>query len=1010
LLALCRVREILSDWVPGSPLQPRELRAALETPFSEASLEADRWFAGGWLCWLLGEPENAERRLEKAVQQFEQLGPAADGSEAAYWLARVRLRLHRPEPVTAFEKVLRSRSGSPRATCWFVDLLWRAGQLERAEQVWKTVRSNRKVAATEEAPLLEARLLLHHEEAARAERILGEASLRNGTLQVERDLLLVWTLAALNQTAAVPALLEQARQGPYPVAAVEAWQKLFELRQHPASSLPAPLPDPPWLAAWQRGQQLRQMGRIEEASAAFREALAVPLTRPFPRYALACLGQDDFAAILASQPGLFLAIRCRTQLVAQRFRQRKAGAAEMLDVLHQGEKHGFRLASGDHLRSLALILHHRSVSADELRAFVDAETNADPIVRRNRLRIALELATRCFPAPVALELALEWSKGDFVASDEDLRRILGEQLLGLVLSANPTKTTETETLDTAQRFLGGHRKVALTRAWLHPLGEGDDLAASPTDEALARLWRAAQMLSRGIPSADAQPWRDEVKAIRKSSSCRGLAQGLLVQEAAQRGDVEALVELLNEPEPWTIFSSGPPKFVLPAIAGVVRAQSRSQRLRQSLARWLGNWKLSALEPAAQPLAVHAGLIPLDPSTAEPPSGIPLIPWLLHQATQAISREKYREALTWIRRALTLDSPSIPEAVRAALPDLERLAQAQALAGVLQFHPDQPLPAPGLLAGCVDLLEADPDGQAVLLAASRGETDSVRQSLNRLANRNPLPPPLAHHLALVYHRAALLLEERDAPEAEPCWGLAWRCWLTILASALPAVSATVETAEQRVGFPRGSNERLLLECLLRLHRERINELLIRNDVDGARRHWERVHGLPKRAEEFNPALSPILVEAISAFREELATEYLTATREVMRHGDIPPGWQADYEKGLTYLRRLLSLDRDNLRLLTALVETCTDWFLDCYNNEDAPRLWEQVERFTPFALKLARMIENRADDLTARGVLSEFYKFRGFIADGRERKIALYREALKFNPANQNVRELLAELE
>ena len=42
-------------------------------------------------------------------------------------------------------------------------------------------------------------------------------------------------------------------------------------------------------------------------------------------------------------------------------------------------------------------------------------------------------------------------------------------------------------------------------------------------------------------------------------------------------------------------------------------------------------------------------------------------------------------------------------------------------------------------------------------------------------------------------------------------------------------------------------------------------------------------------------------------------------------------------------------------------------------------------------------------------LAEFYKFRGFVAAGRENKAALYREALRFNPANENARELLAEL-
>jgi hypothetical protein len=98
------------------------------------------------------------------------------------------------------------------------------------------------------------------------------------------------------------------------------------------------------------------------------------------------------------------------------------------------------------------------------------------------------------------------------------------------------------------------------------------------------------------------------------------------------------------------------------------------------------------------------------------------------------------------------------------------------------------------------------------------------------------------------------------------------------------------------------------------------------------------------------------------------------------------------------------------LLAALVEICNDWFLDLYHQSDPPRLRAQVERFTPFALQLARGIDERPGDLSARAALADFWKFRGFLAADRQQKADLYREALRFNPANSNVRDLLAELE
>ena len=47
---------------------------------------------------------------------------------------------------------------------------------------------------------------------------------------------------------------------------------------------------------------------------------------------------------------------------------------------------------------------------------------------------------------------------------------------------------------------------------------------------------------------------------------------------------------------------------------------------------------------------------------------------------------------------------------------------------------------------------------------------------------------------------------------------------------------------------------------------------------------------------------------------------------------------------------------------------------------------------------------------ARAALGGFTKFRGFVAADSARKAELYREALRFNPADENVRELLARLE
>src|SRR5262249_35915303 len=196
----------------------------------------------------------------------------------------------------------------------------------------------------------------------------------------------------------------------------------------------------------------------------------------------------------------------------------------------------------------------------------------------------------------------------------------------------------------------------------------------------------------------------------------------------------------------------------------------------------------------------------------------------------------------------------------------------------------------------------------------------------------------------------------AGPANRCGRRAWRCGLRFLA-------AREGPAEEARG--------LVLDWLLGLHRGRVNDLLARNLVDPARRHWNLVQELPAHAAREGEALGRDLAGGGARVRGGVGQGCLPTPRGAMRRRDGPAGAgaRADYEKGLGYPRRLLSLDRDNLRLLTALVEVCGEWFLDLYNTEDAARLCEQVDRFTPFALQLARRVEDRPGDLSARAALA-----------------------------------------
>src|SRR5262249_60886102 len=95
-------------------------------------------------------------------------------------------------------------------------------------------------------------------------------------------------------------------------------------------------------------------GHAASAAEAFRAAQQQQAALPFARYALARIGHDNVAGVLASQPGMFLAVRCRVRLALERFRLRLGTAAEWLEALqHEGRLGYGGGGGGGHYRRLA---------------------------------------------------------------------------------------------------------------------------------------------------------------------------------------------------------------------------------------------------------------------------------------------------------------------------------------------------------------------------------------------------------------------------------------------------------------------------------------------------------------------------------------------------------------------------------------------------------------------------------------------------------------------------------
>jgi hypothetical protein len=637
---------------------------------------------------------------------------------------------------------------------------------------------------------------------------------------------------------------------------------------------------------------------------------------------------------------------------------------------------------------------------ETLRNTVDAFTLADSELRRNVFRGALEQAACRLPPAEALALLQAWGQRDWIAADPALAKLVGRQLMRLLLLGEPG--AHADALAAAEQLLRGDPSLKVAHSLLDLRSTSmvpAEFAIDQQQPAALQLFQSGAWLATQASKSDSttlEQWRQLVRGLRVRARMRGLAQALLVQEAAQRGDISAIGALLGEVDHWHAFGSGPPHFVLESVKCVAELKPNHPVWRDNLARWLQLWEHPALGESGMALARLAGLVPVGASATFVPPGVSEAAWFLHQASRRVGQDD-AEALVCVRRAVTADSELLNrpenEFLKAALPEMERRARGYALAKVL--HRDGDCRSRSLLlVDAADLLDTFPEGREILRAAEDGDNAAAEAGLVALADRNDLPPRLFHHLAIIELRTADGLEHQgDTHAAETNWRRAWRYWCLHFARVQD-----------------DSGRRLLFAHLLNLHRNQIVALLARDAMNYARQYWDMVQQLPSLAGALDKDAGNDLEERVVQFKERLATDYLVTTREAMRYAVAPEGCETDYERGLGHLRRLLSLDSENVRLLTAFVEICNEWFLDLYRLQAGTMLSDQVHRFVPFAAKLSRLVEHRPAELSARAAVSDFNKFRGFIQRDPEKKAAFYREALRWNPGNDNARDLLGQLE
>jgi tetratricopeptide (TPR) repeat protein len=123
-------------------------------------------------------------------------------------------------------------------------------------------------------------------------------------------------------------------------------------------------------------------------------------------------------------------------------------------------------------------------------------------------------------------------------------------------------------------------------------------------------------------------------------------------------------------------------------------------------------------------------------------------------------------------------------------------------------------------------------------------------------------------------------------------------------------------------------------------------------------------------------------------------------------DLPSGIRKNYEGGIQHLENFIKLNITVVRVLRASLQWYNDWCFDLYVTKNIEHLKKLMQSAGHVADSLAPNCVKLRGYSPENQALSQHFMFRGFIVDAPKQAIKEYREALDWNPENENAKELL----
>ncbi len=292
----------------------------------------------------------------------------------------------------------------------------------------------------------------------------------------------------------------------------------------------------------------------------------------------------------------------------------------------------------------------------------------------------------------------------------------------------------------------------------------------------------------------------------------------------------------------------------------------------------------------------------------------------------------------------------------------------------------------------------------------------------------------HGLAVLYREKALAGLANG--NAEPHhWVIGTALWSLLLCSDKfwhyfsQARSTSRETVE-RSDLGLEKQEALLEESLhgiLSLHSTQGSRNFAANRYDQAVVHLRclaicqdgrdvLLAALEEQGFHFKLAFDEARLERLQTTASELLDDWCaTLVREADKAAEdaeafkrLPKGIQKNYEGGIKKLEPFINLNIPVKRVLRASLEWYNAWCYDLYLTHDPERIQELMKPACAVADQLVALCIKLRGHTPENQSLSMHFLLRGFTCGDPEQAINEYREALAWNPANENAQKLLGE--